>query len=122
MAIPNPYTSLDYCKFFVTCDGVNYYSMGRRSHGMCEGDWDGDFGQCDGWHWRPYNGYDVTDWCPYDEITHVGVLWVMYTDDDGCGPGGAGDAGAMIDDVWFAIEVLNPVEEMSWGLIKAMFR
>jgi len=121
MAIPT--IDQDYCQFFVTCNGVDYYSMGMPGPGYCgPGDWRGDYGQCYGWSSNPFSGFDVSDWCPDDEITHVGVLWVMHTDDNGCGPAMAGNAGAMIDDVRFEIEVLNPVEEASWGSIKAMFR
>jgi hypothetical protein len=110
----------DYCQYFVTCNGTNYYSMGRFS--WWGGEWWGDFWSCSGWASRSYWGYDVSAWCPEDEITQVGLLWVMNTDDDGCGPAGAGDAGAMIDDVWIEVEMLNPIERASWGAIKAMFR
>jgi hypothetical protein len=110
----------DYCGYYVTANGVDYYQMSGPA--SCGWSWWGDIGSCDGWAWLPHGGYDVSDWCPDSEITHVGLLWVMMTDDDGCGPGIAGDAGAMIDDVCFEIEVLNPVEAKSWGAIKAMFR
>ncbi len=116
-----PLDDQDHCQFFVTCDGENYHSMGRYSS-MCDwGDWRGDFGACDGWSWRAINGYDVSDWAP-GPITHVGLMWVMHTTENGCGPGSAGDAGAMIDDVWIDVEVLSPAEETSWGRVKAMYR
>jgi hypothetical protein len=119
-AIPG-YAGQDYCKSFVTCDGVNYYQVGYRP-GYCSSPWRFDFGQCDGWHSQPYYGYSLEEFCPGGVVTHAGLLWVMYTDDNGCGPGGAGDAGAMIDDVWFSIAAASPVEESSWGTIKAMYR
>jgi hypothetical protein len=47
----------------------------------------------------------------------------MNTTDNGCGPAGGGDAGAMIDDFWFeGEEYIVPVENESWGGIKAMYR
>ncbi|MFH1689746.1 MAG: hypothetical protein ABIE42_05845, partial [Candidatus Eisenbacteria bacterium] len=52
-----------------------------------------------------------------------GFLWIMYTTDNGCGPGAGGDAGVMIDDVSFRGPLAGtPVEEQSWGSIKAMYK
>jgi len=46
----------------------------------------------------------------------------FYTTDNGCGPGVAGGAGINLDDTWFEGQVAVPVEESSWGSIKAMYR
>ena len=46
----------------------------------------------------------------------------MYTTDNGCGPAGGGDAGTMIDDVWFEGVHQDPVEDSSWSGIKALYR
>lgn len=116
-----PIVDQDFCQHLVTCDGQNYFNLGWLS--TCNWLLWGDFGQCDGWNGTLYNlGYDVGQFCSEGEITHAGFLWVMHTTENGCGPGEGGDAGVMIDDVWFEIEVLNPVEEASWGQIKSLFR
>jgi len=103
----------DYMSVFVSA-GAGYYSTGG---------WWGDFGTCDGWGGTSYNiGFDMTqfDVAPFGM---GGIALVMYTTDNGCGPGGGGDAGAMIDDVWFEGPLAGtPVEDSSWGSIKAMYR
>ena len=109
-----PTVDNDYVSLYATCDGANYYSIGG---------WWGDFGSCDGWGGTAYNiGFDVGQFCAPGAITDAGFAWIMYTTDNGCGPGGGGDAGAMIDDLWYEGEVATPVEESSWGNIKAMYR
>jgi hypothetical protein len=108
-----PTVDNDYVSTFGTTDGVNYYGLGG---------WWGDFGACDGWGGTAYNiGFDITqfDDPPY---TWGGFLWVMYTTDNGCGPAGGGDAGAMIDDVWFEGLHEDPVERASWSRVKALYR
>ena len=76
---------------------------------------------CDGWGGTAYNiGFDITQFDP-GPYTWGGFLWIMYTTENGCGPGGGGDAGAMIDDLWFEGPVVA-VENESWGVIKSMFR
>ena len=83
----------------------------------------GDFGSCDGWGGTGLNtGFDITqfDVAPFGM---GGFLWIMYTTENGCGPGAGGDAGVMIDDVWFEGPLAGtPVEESSWGSIKAMYQ
>ena len=46
----------------------------------------------------------------------------MNTTDNGCGPGAGGDAGVMVDDVRFEGVHSDPVENASWGEIKALYR
>jgi len=103
----------DYMSIFVSA-GAGYYSTGG---------WWGDFGTCDGWGGTALNiGFDMTqfDVPPYGM---GGIALVMYTTDNGCGPGDAGDAGMMIDDVWFEGPLAGtPVEESSWGSIKALYK
>jgi hypothetical protein len=106
----------DYIAYYGTCDGSNYYAIAAY--------W-GDFGSCDGWGGVAYNtGFDVGQFCT-GGFCYAGFMWVMNTTDNGCGPAGGGDAGAMIDDVWFeGVEggCPSPVEDSSWGGIKAMYR
>jgi len=107
-----PTVDNDYVSMYVTADGANYYSIGG---------WWGDFGSCDGWGGTPYNiGFDITqfDLPPY---TWGGFVWIMNTTDNGCGPAGGGDAGAMIDDLWYEVPA-SAVESVSWGNIKSLYR
>jgi hypothetical protein len=102
----------DYISYYGTSDGMNYYGIASY--------W-GDFGSCDGWGGTAYNiGFDITQFGlpPY---SWGGFLWVMNTTDNGCGPAGGGDAGAMIDDLWYEVPT-SPVEPVSWGSIKSMYR
>jgi len=107
-----PTVDNDYCAFYGSA-GYGYYGIAAY--------W-GDFGACDGWGGGAYNvGFDITqfDAPPYGV---GGFLWIMYTTDNGCGPAGGGDAGIMIDDVWFEGPLAGTaVEESSWGSIKAMY-
>ena len=104
----------DYYAYYGTVDGVEYYSFGG---------WWGDFGQCDGWGSTPLGaGFSLTQFTS-PPIYSAGVMFIMYTSDDGCGPGTAGGAGIMIDDVWFeGMTYWNPVEESSWSSIKATYQ
>ena len=108
-----PTVDNDYIALFGAADGVNYYGIASY--------W-GDFESCDGWGGTGLNiGFDITQFDPFP-YTWGGFLWVMYTTDNGCGPAGGGDAGAMIDDVTFFGVHEDPVDEMSWGSIKAFYR
>ena len=81
----------------------------------------GDFGSCDGWGGTGLNsGFDITqfDVAPFGM---GGFLWIMYTTENGCGPGAGGDAGVMIDDLWYEVPT-SPVESVSWGSIKSLYR
>jgi hypothetical protein len=108
-----PTVDNDYCAFYGSA-GYGYYGIAAY--------W-GDFGSCDGWGGGAYNvGFDITqfDAAPYGV---GGFLWIMYTTENGCGPAGGGDAGIMIDDLWFEGPLAgSPVEESSWGSIKAMYQ
>jgi hypothetical protein len=108
-----PTVDNDYIAYYGTCDGMNYYGIASY--------W-GDFGSCDGWGGTAYNiGFDVSQFCFPAVTEQAGFMWVMNTTDNGCGPAGGGDAGAMIDDFWFEGVPAVPVEEASWGSIKAMY-
>ncbi len=92
MHLAIPTVDNDYVSFFGTANGSDYYGIAAY--------W-GDFGSCDGWGGTAYNiGYDITQFqSPPYTVGHF--LWVMNTTDNGCGPAGGGDAGVMLDDVWF---------------------
>ena len=109
-----PTVDNDYIAYYGTCNGVDYYGIASF--------W-GDFESCDGWGTTPYDiGFDIDQFCGFGEMTQGGFLWIMYTTDNGCGPAGGGDAGAMVDDVWFEGVDESPTEEASWGHIKALYR
>jgi hypothetical protein len=109
-----PTVDNDYVAYYGTCDGLTYYGIAAY--------W-GDFEQCDGWGQDAFvGGYDIGTFCGAGNMTWGGFLWIMYTTDNGCGPGAAGDAGAMVDDVWFEGEHEDPVEKASWSQIKALYR
>ena len=109
-----PTVDNDYISYYGTCNGVDYYGIASF--------W-GDFESCDGWGQTPYSiGFDIDQFCNWGESTWGGFLWVMYTTDNGCGPAGAGDAGAMIDDFWLEGVHEDVVQESSWGNIKALYR
>jgi hypothetical protein len=111
-----PTVDNDYITYSGTCNGADYYDLGG---------WWGDFGSCDGWGNTAYSiGFDISQFagCEPNEMTWGGFLWTMYTTDNGCGPAGGGDAGAMIDDVTFLGEHIDPVELSTWGAVKALYR
>lgn len=86
-----PTVDNDYVVYQGTCDGENYYNV--RTY------W-GDFGTCDGWGSTALNtGYDIGQFTA-PPITAGGFGFIFHTTDNGCGPGAAGDAGVMIDDIW----------------------
>ncbi len=94
---------------FLSTDGTTWYQLGS---------WWGDFEQCNGWASSGLDGIDVTPFLPASN------LWYRFqftTTDNGCGPGVAGGAGIMVDDLW--VEATDtPVEQSSWGSIKAFYR
>ncbi len=108
-----PTVDNDYVALFGSA-GFGYYGVAAY--------W-GDFESCDGWGGTGLNvGFDMTqfDTPPFGM---GGFLWIMYTTENGCGPAGGGDAGVMIDDVSFEGPLAGtPVEETSWGSIKAMYK
>jgi hypothetical protein len=109
-----PTVDNDYVTYNATADGWTYYQIGAY--------W-GDFGTLDGWDATAYDvGFDVGQFCPPGNFTLARFLWIMYTTDNGCGPGAAGDAGVMIDDVWMEGPSATATKETSWGAIKAMYR
>jgi len=103
----------DYCAFYGSA-GFGYY--GIKAY------W-GDFGTCDGWGGFGYiHGFDITQF-DAPPFGMGGFLWIMYTTENGCGPGAGGDAGVMIDDVCFEGPLAGtPVEPVSWGSIKSLYR
>ena len=99
-------------------DGINEYISTDGTTWYQTGAWWGDFEQCDGWASSGLDGIDVSSYLPASNLWY---RFRMQTDDDGCGPGTAGGAGVMIDDVW--VEATDTaVEETSWGSIKAFYR
>ena len=87
-----PTVDNDYIEFLGTCDGDDYYSFGAY--------W-GDFGSCDGWDGTALNiGFDVGQFSPNVFVEAAGFKFIFHTTDDGCGPGAAGDAGVMIDEIY----------------------
>lgn len=85
-----PTVDNDYVEYLGTCDGESYYSFGAY--------W-GDFGMCDGWGSTALIGYDIGQFTA-PPIAAGGFKFIFHTTDNGCGPGAAGDAGVMIDDIW----------------------
>jgi hypothetical protein len=85
-----PTVDMDYVEYRGTVNGVDYYSLGG---------WWGDFGQCSGWGSTAYSvGFDIGQFGTGPLYGMGGMAFVMYTTENGCGPGGGGDAGVMIDD------------------------
>jgi hypothetical protein len=80
----------DFIAFEGTVNGTDYYAIAS---------WWGDFGTCDGWA-----GSTFSEGLSLDQfgapVTHAGMLFTMHTTENGCGPGGGGDAGFMLDDLW----------------------
>jgi hypothetical protein len=107
-----PTVDNDYCEFKAYCNG-DYYHMYSY--------W-GDFESCDGWGSSGIAGYDVGQFGT-PPITEVGYEWIMNTTDNGCGPAVNGPAGVYVDHVTFyGVPYPNPVEDSSWGNIKALYR
>ncbi len=80
----------------------------------------GDFEGCGGFGSSGLAGDDISALLPASGAQY---MVTFYTTDNGCGPGVAGGAGINLDDTWFegSAEIV-PVEESSWGSIKAMYR
>jgi hypothetical protein len=98
-----PTVDNDYCAFYGSV-GYGYYGIAAY--------W-GDFGSCDGWGSTGLGaGFDISQ---FDEPPYAmgGFLWIMYTTDNGCGPGAGGDAGVMVDDVAFMGPLAVPVPGVS---------
>ena len=88
-------------------DYIAYYgSVGEGYYGIAF--YWGDFESCDGWSGTAYNrGYDIGQFG--SGITYqAGMLFIMYTTDNGCGPAAAGDAGMMLDDLWICTDGADP--------------
>jgi hypothetical protein len=83
------------------------------------GAWWGDFQQCSGWGAHGIAGIDLTPFLPG---TSFRFRLTFFTTDNGCGPGAAGGAGIMLDDTWLEDWTDSPVERVTWGRIKAMYR
>ncbi|MCK4511541.1 hypothetical protein KAW64_07375 [bacterium] len=70
----------------------------------------GDFGSCDGWGSTAFNtGFDIGQFGS-GFTYYAGMLFIMNTTDNGCGPGAAGDAGIMLDDLWICTDGWTPWE------------
>ncbi len=106
-----PAVDSDYWTEEITVDGGANWVM--------TGAWWGDFGQCDGWAISGIEGVDIS---PYLPGTLFQFKLTFCSTDNGCGPGAAGGAGIMLDDIWLEDWTGSPVEEKSWGSIKAMYR
>ncbi len=80
----------------------------------------GDYGSCAGWSFRAiFIGIDLVPYHAPDN--RFAFRLTMHTTDNGCGPGAGGGAGLVLDDVYLEGYV-SPVEQSSWGRLKAMFR
>ncbi len=95
-----PTVDNDYVALYGTV-GSGYYGIAAY--------W-GDFEACDGWGSTAFNtGFDIGQFG--GGITYqAGMLFVMYTTDNGCGPAGGGDAGIMLDDLWICTDGAQPWE------------
>ncbi|MBM3306949.1 MAG: hypothetical protein FJY74_01305 [Candidatus Eisenbacteria bacterium] len=106
-----PTVDNDWWKEEITTDGGGeWYTIGN---------WWGDFGQCSGWALAGINGHDLS---PYLPGTFFKFRITFFTTSNGCGPGAAGGAGIMLDDTWLEDWTDTPVQSMTWGRLKAMYR
>jgi hypothetical protein len=108
-----PTVDNDYYNYRVSMDGgATFTSIGS---------WWGDFGICAGWSNNGLNGEDLTALLAAPRqlvfrLTH-------YTTDNGISGTAGGGAGIFLDDTWVEGEVEEvPVEDSSWGRVKAMYR
>jgi hypothetical protein len=101
----------DYWTEEVSVDGGTNWAM--------VGAWWGDFEQCSGWSAHGVAGIDLSPFLPGGSFR---FRVTFFTTDDGCGPGAAGGAGIMLDDVWVEDWTEAPVEHVTWGRIKSMYR
>ncbi len=106
-----PTVDNDYWTEEVSTDGGGSWVM--------TGAWWGDFESCDGWGNSGIAGTDLTPYIPGQDFQ---FKLTFYSTDNGCGPGAAGGAGIMLDDIWLEDLTGSAVEEKSWGSIKAMYR
>ncbi len=81
------------------------------------GAWWGDFAQCSGWGTHGINGVDLSQYLPGSAFQ---FRLTLHTTDNGCGPGEAGGAGIMLDDLWVEDWTGSAVEETTWGRVKAL--
>ncbi len=104
MHLAIPTVDNDYVAVSATNNGIDYVDIVA---------WWGDFETCDGWGQTALNGLDLAHpihgLFPADSIR---VRFTMYTTMNGCGPGVAGDAGVMIDDV--LMETWDPA--VTWNV------
>jgi hypothetical protein len=108
-----PQVDDDYWTEEVTLDGGGtWYHSGTY--------W-GDYESCSGWSARAlFWGIDLTPYLTGDDDRFAFRL-TFHTTDNGCGPGLAGGAGIMLDDI--SLEGYDtPVREGTWGAIKGLFR
>jgi len=101
----------DYCEFKAYVDGESFHMFSY---------W-GDFEQCDGWGTSGIAGYDIGQFGS-PPIGEVGYEFIMNTSDNGAGPAVNGAVGITFDDLTFYGVPAVPVEETSWGNVKAMYR
>jgi hypothetical protein len=95
-----PTVDNDHVCLLGTVDGSNYYHLASY--------W-GDFESCDGWGSTAFIfGFDIGQFG--GQTYYAGMLFIMYTTDNGCGPGAAGDAGVMLDDLWICTNGGQPWE------------
>ena len=95
-----PTVDNDYVSLLGTVDGSNYYQVAAY--------W-GDFESCDGWGSTGlYIGFDIGQFG--GQTYYAGMLFIMHTTDNGCGPAGGGDAGVMLDDLWICTNGGDPWE------------
>lgn len=106
-----PTTDDDYWVEEITVDG--------GSNWIVTGAWWGDFGQCDGWGTSGISGVDISEYLPG---TTFQFKLTFSTTDNGCGPGAAGGAGIMLDDIWLEDWTNSPIEATTWSSIKSMYR
>jgi hypothetical protein len=102
----------DYWTEEVTMDGGDSWYL--------NGTFWGDFEQCDGWSLRAIiQGVNLLPL--NNEENQFAFRLTMHTTDNGCGPGVAGGAGVMLDDLYVE-GYASPVETSSWARLKAMYR
>jgi hypothetical protein len=107
-----PQVDDDYWTEEITMDGGDVWNL--------SGTYWGDYGTCEGWSLRALlYGINLTPFVTDDNM--FAFRLTMRTNDNGCGPGAGGGAGVMLDDL-FLEGYASPVEQSSWGSIKAMYR
>lgn len=80
----------------------------------------GDYESCEGWSFRAiFYGIDLVPYVTLED--RFAFRLTMHTSDNGCGPGAGGGAGVVLDDVYLE-GYATPVEQSSWGRVKALYR